>query len=514
MTLMSQAQKDGRDIAAFVGLLISTASFLVGLLAPALVELGSDKANLLLGAGITGICGWAMLVNSRLGIFLFMVSSFFSGILNRLSYSLSPVNFQFLIAWPEIGLALIVGIHLLKWVALKKRKLYLIRPLDIAVLLYVAWGALFTLHPKIPLSVGLYGFRLNIVPTLAYFLARVFFRNWSDLRQFYHFLLVISILYLAYGLAQQFGIMPQFERAWINTYSGIAYQRELSRGGAQLGYFIDGHLRAFSIFTVVGEFSYVAVIVGLIIWVGKVYTVTFKYKLLRWLSLVLLFCYFVISLERAAIAMFAGGILLIRTIRGARRRLYARLVLLVIILSIFFLLGSLVLPRISVSNVALRRLVELLNPLEAKTVRGYRLARWQEVVALIARNLLGYGLGTATYNRAAIASGNLLTMPHNYFLLIGVELGILGLLILLFVLFELFKEMLNYLKALPRNSPGRELTYALLGVHAAFWSVGLVSVPVLHTCGVLYWFLMGLVPIIPQLQGGLGPSPEAERNFG
>lgn len=478
-------------------LTVPVIGLLAGWFAPTLVELGSERANLLLAAGIVGGCVWAMMVDSRLGFFLFIVVSFFSGILNRLSYSLSPVDFQFLIALPEIGLFLVVGVQLLKSLA-AKGTLTLIRSLDMAILAYIALGTLQALNPRIPLSVGLYGFRLNTVPVLAYFMARVCFRRWSHVKQFYRLLLLLSIVYLTYGILQQSGTVPDFERVWIENYSGIAHQLKESINN-QTGYYIDENLRVFSIFTVGGEFSYMAAIVGLMIWGGRVYSVSRGEKCLRWLSLALLLCYFSVSLERAAIAMFIVGMMLMRVVRRPSKRLYTRLALLAAAMTVFFLLGGFIFSRISVPDMALRRLVELLNPFAAKTVQGFRFPLWQDTVALIARNPLGYGAGTATYNRAALSSGSLVTMPHNYFLQVGLEFGIIGFLGLFFVIIKLARLQLDYL-SLVRNDPRLfDLLRSLLGVHVAFWACGLFSNPVIHTFAILYWFLMGMVPIMPRL---------------
>jgi O-antigen ligase len=169
-------------------------------------------------------------------------------------------------------------------------------------------------------------------------------------------------------------------------------------------------------------------------------------KLLYYFILSMYMIFMVMFPERTQIAMFFIGIFVVKFIFSHQRSRYilfagGGIIALIITVNIIF-------PNISnsVDNYRIRRVVELLNILNAETFlsRSSESGPWINAFNMIMdRPIIGYGSGTGTQNRAE----GLYIGAHNDYLSIWIELGLIGFMIFLLLIYMIFKKSVQESKS-------------------------------------------------------------------
>ena len=441
------------------------------------------------------------LVDIKKGITLFFVMSFIYGLLNRVTYNFSAVDFNFLYAYPQFALFGISLIALIQHIQNHKFRfnLYL---LDKIILIFLAWSMLQALNPNQSLIISLYGIRFRIVPVFLYFLARIYIKNESDLKHLYRLLILLTILTAAYGIFQRAFGLPDFEFVWIKAFPNILIQKTLTQGGGQGGWYNDGVLRFFSTFSGGNEFNYIMAFLLIFLLGFNPIRKNRRWIIARLVAILLITTVILLTRERTPIAMIAVGLavhLLLR-IYPSISRLFLIAFLMISLLVLSFLITA---YRESVINIlggdlASLRLVELANPLQADTV-SHRIEKlWIPSLELISENPIGYGIGASRYSRAT-REEQLLITPHSTYLEIGLELGVIGFVVFSLILVESIRWIFALRPKCRQFNNLRFLPDSILGVIAAALACALISTVFLDTAGNMVWFFIGLVPVTSRL---------------
>ncbi len=470
---------------------VFTAAWLVGF-----------NSNIVLFALLLGVNMYVAFRNFNYGMGLFLVLSFINGYLNRVTFAFSDIGFSFLYAYPQFALAGLSAIALLNHFSEHQGK-FRLRLLDKLILLFLAWSLLQALNPTQSVVVSLYGIRFRFVPVLLYFLVRVYIKSLADLLQFHKLLLTLTIITAAYGIYQNVVGLPDIEFAWIEAFPSILAQKTATLGGGQGGWYNDGQLRVFSTFSGGNEFYYVMVFLALFILGFNPLPRRFSWQAWRWLAVILFFVMLFVTRERTPLGMFLVGsvVLAIFRFRPAlvRPAILAGLMAVLVMLAVFVQLNREYVIHALGGDLAAIRLVELANPFQANTVAWRMQEVWMPSVELIASNPLGYGLGSTRYSRAT-RDGDLVIAPHNTYLEVGVELGVIGLSLFLLIILESVRLAL----AIKHRYAGDRRLYflpdAILAVLAAALACAVISTVLLDTAGLLIWLMLGLLHVASVLK--------------
>jgi len=459
------------------------------------------NSNLVLFLVLLAVNLLVTLLDIKAGITFFLVLSFLNGFLNRVSYGLSVVNFAFLYAYPQFALFGISVIAFLRHMQHHGGR-FRLRLLDKLVLILVGWSLLQALNPNQPIMVGLYGIRFRIVPIFLYFLARVYVTDQQELLRLYRLLLALMLVTAAYGIYQRLAGLPDFEFGWIQAFPAILAQRETTMGGGQGGWYNDGQLRVFSTFSGGNEYNYVMALLS-------VFFVGFcplsrgsRWRGWRRVAIALFIFLILLTRERTPVGMFIVGLVIVVLFR-IRPSAFRPVALLTMVASLALVAlivqgsRSLVIDAIG-GDLAAARLVELSNPFRADTVI-WRIERlWIPSMEMIVSNPIGFGLGATRYSRAT-RTGALLIAPHNTFLEIGLELGVLGLILFTAIVLEASRLALAVKARAEDRSQLYFLPDTILAVFAAAFACGVVSTVLLDVAGLLLWFMLGLIPVCGDL---------------
>ena len=141
-------------------------------------------------------------------------------------------------------------------------------------------------------------------------------------------------------------------------------------------------------------------------------------------------------------------------------------------------------------NIVVVRTLELLNPLQAETVRWRLQSVWPEALERVWANPFGYGLGsyqTTRDNQVEVDSGTgFYFPPHNAYLQLTLETGVIG--GLLYVLLLLCYGWYLVRVAVRHGSP---YVARALAVLLAVSALGMFN-PVQPPLTLFFWFSMGL----------------------
>jgi O-antigen ligase len=431
------------------------------------------------------------------GILATLTIMVFTGFLNRVSFHVSDVDFQYLFAFPELATTACLAILAVRFLAFRQQTVRSYRTLDLWILLYFLVLILQIVNPRGSPIVGLYGARLELIPIFMYFLSRVYFRKREDIVRFYKLVIVLGNAIAAYGIYQHLVGLPDFEFTWIELTPDIFSQIEASIN-SQTGWFIDGRLRVFSFLNGGQEFHFLLVLFFVLVFVYQpLRPVERLWQWARACFLLLTLLFLAVTLERTPILMIMIGLFAAYTIRGTflNKRTFRLLVT-------TGLLGLLVFTGLNVmqarllalvgGNQVLLRLVEAASPFSAESVESGRFQHWETSFQLIRANPGGYGLGSTLANRST--QGEVIAAPHNYYLRMAVEVGIPGLVVVLLVYAQILRQIIGHIQKVPPEAG--ILLRAILGVVLAFLACALFNNPLQTAVGFYFWFLIGLIPLV------------------
>jgi hypothetical protein len=213
-----------------------------------------------------------------------------------------------------------------------------------------------------------------------------------------------------------------------------------------------------------------------------------KLKALYWMLLFEYIIFMALFPERTQLAMFIIGVFVVKFIFSTKRLWYVLITgssIIILIISVNFIYPNL---SDSISNIRLKRVVELVNILNAETFkqRSAMSGPWKSAYnTIMDRPVIGFGSGTGISNRA----DGLYITSHNDLLSTWIELGIFGLMTLIFLIFIIFKRSIQkskkvlYLKCLYAGSLGMLVPVLISGV----FNVVLIS----GETSRIVWFAIG-----------------------
>jgi O-antigen ligase len=329
--------------------------------------------------------------------------------------------------------------------------------------------------------VTIWGWRWECIPLLLYYAGRQVGTSTKNVNRYYRMLIILTIVLAAYAVYQGAVGLPGFERAWLAKLP-LADQQEMVMEGS---FFTAGKVRIPSM--TVGHSYYTFLASYLLIWVlfTPRVSLTPTFRILRYVGIIMTGLYLLYSLERSAVGSIAIGIGVVIWLSLKRKTGYIALILLgLMVIGMFF-----VNTRLHTStnpSVIERRLLELTNPFKAATV-DWRIARvWPQSIAALAKNPLGYGLGT--FQQTSVNISRLPFGPHNNYFRIALETGILGVGIFILI-WGVY--ILLLLKAYQLNI-SRSLAVCSLASLVPILAVAVFNNPFENPLTLFIWFSTGL----------------------
>ncbi len=454
---------------------------------------------------------FALIVDLRRALLFAFVFSFVQPILTRLLFN---YDFPFADKWSMIGykdplttlvsLMFIVSVALALPYHLRNGFMRIPKPLLLILLAYSGINFVQIFNPNMGIIASVYGFKNNLLPALMLFVGSYVVQSRKNKDQLLKGIVLFSIVALIYGLYQDIVGLPAFDEYW--------YTRTLPSGNSMFMYLLGTveirdpgqatavNIRVPSLFAYYGYYSYVITAFGLLVFAGRDYLTGKLWRYLRVVTLMLLFLYYAISMERTAIVMFIAGVgVYYYTVSKHNRRTFRfiaagaiSLVLLVVVVSRSqdFLKNR----GISAGNAKLVRLAEIANPFSAATVTSGRVrGGWAHSVEVIRKHpIMGTGTGSASTNRGRTAKETSQWVPPlNAFLHKQIELGFAGLVLFVMLLYCLYRGLAKKVSEVDTTSGYDHFAAGMIGVLAAYILCGMFNVPFLYQPGIVFWFLAG-----------------------
>lgn len=404
--------------------------------------------DLFFGVGHLLVLFYLLIRRPISGIFTLLILSTTTGFFSRLALYLSKAEapFDFVRFAIEIGVIAYATLSLLRQ---NKHKHIPHTGIDLLVWANLIFCTLcmFNFSLAGP-QVTLWGWRWTCLPMLLYFVGRAIPYSEVYAKRFNQMFIVLILLQSTYAIIQTIGL-PPYDRYWLNLY---LQQGSQTRSMIEDGVYIAGRLRYPSLAVGHTYFSYILAVAFL--WVLLTPAKSLKYPYLKYAALLSATICIIVTAERVAIGMIAIGIGV--AIAMQMRRQLGRWLFL--FSSIIILCGLLALSTIDTQSipktentVVFVRILELVNPLKAETVRWRLESVWPMAIQRIIENPLGYGLGTyetIRSNQEQFDAGiGYYFPPHNTYLQHALETGVIGLLLYLWLMFAYYKRLLRlYIK--------------------------------------------------------------------
>lgn len=429
------------------------------------------------------------------GILLFLIASYFLPVFMRIIYSIErtlPVR-NSLAALPDVLLFLLIVAFIIK--LLYKKEKVLKTSLDKYILAFIAINVIQIFNPTKSVLVGVYGARSVLLPIGMYFLASQYFSSKNDVKKFLYVVIICSIIDILYALYQYFIDFLFFDKIYLNDFPNI--QRVMiwpSLGGYK------GFHKLFSVsggsYSLFYPLAFFAII---LINLNSRYF-GLKIKTLKYAFILLLIILLSLGVERTPIAMIAIGIAFsCLEFESAKKFFKGAIISVLVIVMVLISFNILKEPLLRTGRREFHRLAELHNPLEARTIKYRKASIWVSVRERIKHNMLGLGLGTGTVTTQTMREHALIVDPESWYLKIFMETGFIGFFIFMLLTVKVMKEFILYLRK-SENLMYRGLVKGLLGGTVAIISAGFANIPLEYHLGIFFWFLVGLVPLLPQLE--------------
>lgn len=364
------------------------------------------------------------------------------------------------------------------------------RWLDIFVAIYLLLSTLyaFNLFYVEPL-ITIYGWRWVCIPIFMYYIGRVAGARPGILDRMNKYIIVVLLLQAGYGAYQSVVGYPRFEQPWIDQRAAIQSYATIEdsmfiAGKARIPALTEGHTSSGFLIPV------------LFLWTLFLPGSSFskRWRILRRLALVCGLLFLLFSNERASIGMVGVGIGIVVFLR-ARKKLgigifFVAVPVLVLITWMMSQIDPSKIPW-SEDTIVLRRLLELLNPFKSGTLAGRINIYWPVYWESFLANPLGYGLGTF-HATSATQMSEWGRSPHNMYLQVLLETGVIGLLVFIVVFFIYFKYIYGFSR-MRLGTLQKGLALGAAASYTAFLAIGIANQPIeTFPLAIHFWFLMGL----------------------
>ncbi|MEJ5311258.1 MAG: O-antigen ligase family protein [Anaerolineae bacterium] len=364
--------------------------------------------------------------------------------------------------------------------------------LDVVVSLYLLLSTIyvFNLFYVEQLLITIYGWRWVCIPIFMYYIGRTIGSKPGVMDRINKYIIVLLLLQAGYGAYQAVVGYPDFEQPWINQRA--AMQRYASvedsmfiAGKARIPALTEGHTSSGFLIPVL--FLWLLYLPGNLL--------SKRWRFVRRLALICGLLFLIFSNERSAVGMVAIGIGTVFFLRSRKKLGFGVFLVAVPALVLFIFMASQIDPSKipwSEDTIVLRRLLELLNPFKSGTLAGRINVYWPVYWRFFLANPLGYGVGSF-HATSATQTSEWGRSPHNMYLQVLLETGVIGLFIFIAVLAFYFKYLYNYNK-MRLDVDQRTVVYSSAAMYIAFLAIGMANQPIeTFPLAIHFWFLMGLV---------------------
>lgn len=363
--------------------------------------------------------------------------------------------------------------------------------LDVFVTAYLGISTLYTFNLiYAEPAITVYGWRWVCIPIFMYYIGRAIGRTPNTIYTFNKFIIILLLLQAGYGAFQSIFGYPAFEQPWVEVRRAIQGSVGVEdslfiAGKARIPALTDGHTTSGFLIPI------------LFLW--TLFTserfLDRNWKINRRLALLFGLLFLGFSNERSAIGMVGIG-LIVAVFLYARKRLGVVVFFLSIpAIALAFVLMSQIDPStipVTQDTIVLRRLLELLNPLQSRTFAGRINVYWPIFWEFLAKNPLGYGLGT--FHETTVTLGTEWgRSPHNMYLQIVLETGVAGLAMFVAIIISYLSMLYKYGTRLPVP----DAMHVVLGAattFVAFLAIGVANLPIeTFPLAIQFWLSVGLV---------------------
>lgn len=443
--------------------------------------------DLLFGIGHLFILLYLLIRRPTTGVFTLLILSTTTGFFSRLALYLSKgwAPFDFIRFSIEIGIIFYTAALVLRQIKHREASNHSID--------FLAWTnfifctiCVFNFSLAGP-QVTLWGWRWTCLPMLLYFLGRNIPYSETYAKRVNQMFVVLLLLQSIYAIIQSTIGLPPPDQYWLNLY---VQQGAQSRSMIEDGIYIAGRVRYPSLAVGHTYFSYI--LAASFIWVLLTPAKTFRYPHLKPIVLSMGIICILVTAERVAIGMIAIGVgvaIAMQMRRQLGRWLFLFSSIIIIFgLSLLSTIDTQSIPKTE-NSVVIVRILELVNPLKAETVRWRLGTIWPKALTRIIENPLGYGLGTyetIRFNQEQFDAGiGYYFPPHNAYLQRALETGVIGLLLYLWLIIAycriLIKVYIKYRYKFVVNALALTVAVLLLGLFD----------PVQPPLTFFFWFTMG-----------------------
>jgi hypothetical protein len=444
--------------------------------------------DILFGLIILGVLVLFFFHSPTSGVMLLLALSTMIGLFSRLALYLAkgPAAFDFIRASVELGAILYT------YRAIRSNPPFRKWTAHIVVVLVSAYLVISTLYTfniiyASPL-ITIWGWRWVCIPVLLFFVGRTAGLKENSLPRFYKMLVVLLLMLSSYAVYQAAIGLPVFDKYWFDRLPDAEKASSIIEGS----FFIAGKPRIPSMTQGHVNFTLLSGYLFLLVLFIPGYMLSNNYKRLRILALFVTGLYILITLERSAIGMIVLGIgvAIFMKMRWKLGRISIILFLITGITGVI-LMNSIDPSQIpwTKDTIALRRVFELANPIKANTVEGRANVVWPQALRRLAENPLGYGLGTFhTTSQNQKLDFSFFIPPHNMYLQIILETGIIGLLVFVLLILVYFRVLM---KARVRREDRNIIIGAITSL-TAILTIAMVNYPLELPVGFFFWFLTGI----------------------
>lgn len=422
------------------------------------------------------------------GIMIILVASATTGFFNRLALYLSgtPAPIDYIRFGIEL-LIIIFGARLLITRPIKNHRLAVF--VDVSVWAYLIFSTIYTINLiYVGPLVTFWGWRWTCLPIIMYFIGRRLGYSQYFVEIFFKTIILLLLLLSGYAIYQAAVGLPFFEKLWFSLIPAADRASAIIEGSM----FIAGKPRLPSLTSNHVSFTLLAGYLFILILLIPKKFLSNPFRILRLVTLISTTIYLFLTLERSAVAMIIVGLfsVVFLSFRKHLGRISWVLVLIIIVLGLttMSLIDVNTIPWTQ-ETIAFRRVVELTNPFQANTFRGRATSVWPVAFDRLKANPLGYGLGTFhTTSQNQTLGYSFFIPPHNMYLQIALEIGIIGFVIFIVLIFSYIRLLIKAYVI------GREkkLVFTAFSSLAAVLAVGIVNYPLEPPLAFFFWLFTGI----------------------
>ncbi len=327
------------------------------------------------------------------------------------------------------------------------------------------------------ITVGFFGLKVMIEFTLLFFMAKDIFRKPDDIKKFITLLIMGALIMSLVGLIH-FAFIPEVNKA---CYHGVCIPR--------IGTFYLGEMSGPGTARGSNEFAqYLLILIPfpILLLINKANKK--KERLLYILIILLSISGIVLTLSRK---VWLGLIFMVLFISLAKSKK-------IILGSIIILIvGSLLLPVFIVE-----RMTSIFSIADQESINSniHRINQWKETIETVSEESILFGLGTGMAGSTSLRSDSIKEiLPHNMFLLIFAQLGLVGLLVFLTIYILMIKKAVSLYFSI-KDSFNKAIVFSLLTSLLVILIIGMFGDVLEHTfLNMFFWLSGGLLCAIDSI---------------